>query len=168
MALRHCKRALLLALMCTGLTLTPSSGFAQSASFRSVDTNADGVLTFNELVAAFGRNGARRIMRSTDHNGDGRITIPELRRDPDDNARSNTGAGGSTAPRSGTDTDRDEDQGDDRDDDQGGSDDNGDAGGQDGGQDGGQNGGDDGGDDSGGGDDSDGGDNGGDDGGDDD
>ena len=56
-----------------------STAEAQSASFRSVDTNRDGVLSFAELVAAFGREGALRLLRTTDFNGDNQITIRELR-----------------------------------------------------------------------------------------
>lgn len=122
--------------------LSPSPGAAQSASFRSVDTNSDGVLTFDELVAEFGRDGANRLMRSTDHNGDGRITISELRRGPDDDDRDDDQR---QVPR----TDRDDDREDDQDD---GDDDRGDNGGDDAGDD---NGGDEGRDDSGGNDDGD-------------
>lgn len=107
---------------------------AQSASFRAVDTNSDGVLSQSELVAAFGREGANRLLRSTDHNADGRITIPELRRGPnendDDDSQQSAG-------------DRDDNHDDDRDDDDGrdGDDggDDGDNGGEDGGDDGGDN-----------------------------
>lgn len=64
-----------------GLTAQAS---AQTASFRSVDRNADGVLSFNELVDAFGQAGARRLLERSDHNGDARLTIPELRSSRDD------------------------------------------------------------------------------------
>ncbi len=63
-------------MMTTGLT-APAN--AQTASFRSVDKNSDGVLSFNELVAAFGRAGAKRLLHRFDHSGDGRLTISELR-----------------------------------------------------------------------------------------
>ena len=96
--------------------LSPSPGAAQSASFRSVDTNSDGVLTFDELVAEFDRDGANRLMRSTDHNGDGRITISELRRDPADDDHDED-------KRQGPRTDRDDDREDDRDDGDDGDDD---------------------------------------------
>ncbi|MEM9476938.1 MAG: hypothetical protein AAGA71_16710 [Pseudomonadota bacterium] len=81
-ALRH-QFGVLVFILLPVLMLSPDFAFAQSASFRSVDTNSDRVLTFDELAAAFGRDGAIRLLRSTDHNGDGRITIPELRRRPE-------------------------------------------------------------------------------------
>ena len=64
----------------SALSLAPPAA-AQSASFRSVDTNSDGVLTRDELVATFGARGARRLLERSDHNGDGQLTIWELRRD---------------------------------------------------------------------------------------
>ena len=68
---------------CIALLICLAPGVcAQSASFRSVDTNSDSVLTYDELVAAFGRTGANRLLQSTDHNGDNRISIIELRRGP--------------------------------------------------------------------------------------
>ena len=112
-------RCCFLALMiCFG----PSEGSAQSASFRSVDTNSDGVLSFDELSAVFGASGADRLMRSNDHNGDGQISIRELRRSAGDDR-----------------SDRDEDDAPDRDDDQDddGDDDRDDDGDSDGGDDGG-------------------------------
>ena len=77
-------QVIFLCLVFASVAIFPNPSTAQSASFRSVDTNADRVLTLNELVAAFGRNGANRLLRTTDHNGDGRITISELRRGADD------------------------------------------------------------------------------------
>lgn len=76
------RRVLLVGALCLPFLIVPVLGFAQSASFRSVDTNSDGVLTPDELIAAFGRAGANRLLRTTDHNGDRRITIAELRRGP--------------------------------------------------------------------------------------
>lgn len=122
-------RALVLCIGLTCFACIPAPASAQSASFRSVDTNSDGVLTFDELVAEFGRDGANRLMRSTDHNGDGRITISELRRGPDDDDRDDDQR---QVPR----TDRDDDREDDQDD---GDDDRGDNGGDDGGADNGGN-----------------------------
>ncbi|WP_424965328.1 hypothetical protein [Dinoroseobacter sp. S375] len=55
------------------------SSWAQTASFRSVDTNGDRVLDFDELVAAFGERGARSLLSSMDRNRNGQITFPELR-----------------------------------------------------------------------------------------
>jgi hypothetical protein len=104
--------------------IVPGEAAAQSASFRSVDTNGDRVLDFDELVAAFGKAGALKILSTTDHNRDGRVTIFELRSDP---------GGGQSASDSGGDVDEDgddngDDDGDDEDDD---GDDDGDDGGDD-------------------------------------
>lgn len=104
---------LLLILLWLLMAWVPSTVSAQSASFRAVDTNSDGVLSRNELIAAFGRAGAARLLRSTDHNNDGRITIFELRRGPKDR--------------------RNDDRDDDRDDDDDDNGDDGDDGGDDGG-----------------------------------
>lgn len=111
-----------------GMAVEPAS--AQSASFRSVDTDRNGILTLNELVATFGREGANRLLQSTDHDGDGRITISELRRGSDDDRNNDE--------RPGSPNDRDYDRDDDReegdsDGDDGGGDDN--DGGDDGGDD---------------------------------
>lgn len=118
----------ILCILLASFAFSSTPAAAQSASFRSVDTNSDGVLTFNELAAAFGRNGANRVLRSTDHNGDGRITIRELRRGPDDDDRGRDQRPDST-------NDRDDDPDDDRDDGDDAGDDGGDAGGNDGGDD---------------------------------
>lgn len=130
-------QVIILCVVFTSVALFPDPSSAQSASFRSVDTNSDRALTLDELVAAFGRNGANRLMRSTDHNGDGRITIPELRRGPDDEDRDDNRRPGSSRQ---ADDDRGEDGGDgnegdddrgDHGDDDGGGDDSGDDGGDD-------------------------------------
>lgn len=141
----------------TFFAVSPASASAQSASFRSVDTNSDAVLSFDELAAAFGRDGANRLLRSSDHNGDGRITISELRRGPDDDNRDDDRQPGAS-------TDRDDDHEADGDDNRDGGDDAADNGGADAGNDDGDDGGADGGDDG----SDDGGDDDGDDGGDDD
>lgn len=52
---------------------------AQTASFRSVDTNSDRALSRDELIAAFGAAGAARLLDTHDGNGDDRLTIRELR-----------------------------------------------------------------------------------------
>lgn len=89
---------------------------AQSASFRSVDTIRDGVLSYNELVTQFRRAGADRLLRQLDRNRDNILTMQELRQRNDDEDLSTRG-----------DADRDvRDDDDDRDDDDGG-----DAGGDD-------------------------------------
>ena len=66
------------ALLLAYTLMTPA--FAQSANFRSVDTNSDRVLSQDELVRAFGTSGAARLLSQSDHNGDGNLTISELRR----------------------------------------------------------------------------------------
>lgn len=117
-----CAQAIVLGVAFTNVVIFPTPAAAQSASFRSVDTNSDGVLTFNELAAAFGRDGANRLLNSTDHNGDGRITISELRRAPNDEDRDDDRRPGASNER---DDDRDDD-GDDGDDDGDDGDDGGD------------------------------------------
>jgi len=124
----RCAQVIVLTVVFTGVALFPPPAAAQSASFRSVDTNRDGVLTFNELAAAFGRDGANRLLNSTDHNGDGRITISELRRGPEDEDRYDD-------RRPGSSNDRDDDRDDDGDDGDDGGDDGGDSDGDDGGDD---------------------------------
>lgn len=57
--------------------LTPA--LAQSASFRTVDTNSDRVLSRDELISAFGVRGAEQLLAQSDRNGDGKLTIFELR-----------------------------------------------------------------------------------------
>ena len=113
-------RKLLWAMLLVTVVAVPAS--AQSASFRSVDTDRNGVLTFDELVTAFGREGANRLLRSTDYNGDVRITLFELRRGPGDDRDDDD--------RSSSSNERDDDRDDDRDD-------TGDDGGDDGDDDGG-------------------------------
>ncbi len=98
------------------LTVSPLQALAQSASFRSVDTDSDRRLNRAELTTAFGAAGAARLLNRSDHNGDGVLTVGELRRDPEDdrsdrNARDNR-----------DDDDRDDDNGGD----EGGGDDSGD------------------------------------------
>ena len=99
---------------------------AQTASFRSVDTNGDRVLSFDELVAAFGEAGARALLRDVDRNRDNRITIIELRggRDHGRDAREDRGErdrgddrGNSGGRGNGGSDDRDDNRGDDRGDD---------------------------------------------------
>lgn len=66
--------------LCLFMTVTFSAqAHAQSASFRSVDTNRDGVISLNELIAEFGRAGAERLLRQSDRNNDNILTIQELR-----------------------------------------------------------------------------------------
>ena len=67
-----------LASLALGLFLvvtSPQQGSAQSASFRSVDKNRDGVLSYRELIDQFGRAGADRLLRQSDRNNDDNLTI---------------------------------------------------------------------------------------------
>ena len=122
-----CAQVIVSGVAFTSAAIFPNPAAAQSASFRSVDTNRDGVLTFNELVAAFGRDGANRLLNSTDYDGDGRITISELRRGPDDEDRDDDRRPGASN-ESVDDRDDDGDDGDDGGDDgEDGGDDGGDS-----------------------------------------
>lgn len=91
--------------------MTPA--FAQSASFRSVDTNSDLVLSRDELVRAFGSRGAARLLSQSDHNGDGKLTISELRQKV--RSGGNTGDAGRTNSDDDDDDDGRDDNGSDRD-----------------------------------------------------
>lgn len=105
--------------LCFFMTFTfAAQARAQSASFRSVDTNRDGVLSFEELVAAFGRAGAERLLRQTDRNNDSILTIRELRQQSDDDDR-DTDRTPRDNDRGGSDDDDGDDDGDDDDDDDG-------------------------------------------------
>ncbi len=117
---------LLTCILCVGLGHVGTAE-AQTASFRSVDTNADGVLSFDELVAAFGTAGARKLLQDIDRNADNRITIMELRggrdngKDSQDNRgtrETDAGNRGERENEDGDDGERDRDDGghDDRDD----------------------------------------------------
>lgn len=121
---RRWAHPLLVVLTWLMLACVPSPADAQSASFRAVDTNSDGVLSRNELIAAFGRAGSNRLLQTTDHNNDGRITIFELRRGPNDRRAD---------PED--EDDRDDDDDDNGDDDGDDGDDGGDGGDGDGGDD---------------------------------
>ncbi|MEO0543259.1 MAG: hypothetical protein AAFY99_05515 [Pseudomonadota bacterium] len=103
-------RVLIICIGLTCFTFLTVAASAQSASFRSVDTNSDGVLTFDELVAEFGRDGANRLLLYADHNGDRRVTVSELRRAADDYDQDDGDTGGDDGGGG------DEDSGDDGDD----------------------------------------------------
>lgn len=114
------------------MVLSAPVATAQSANFRSIDVNNDGVLSRSELIAAFGQAGAERLLRTHDHNGDGVISIRELRRgaisasesaperDRDD---PRSGPGNSRGDEDRDDDRDDKDHKDDRDDDKGDDDD---------------------------------------------
>lgn len=105
---------------------------AQSAPFRAVDTNGDQVLSYDELVRAFGRASARKLLRQSDLNGDGAISIRELRQSSQPGGFDEDAAGKATGNDDGDDDDRDDTDGDDGGDDGG---DGGDGGDGDGGDD---------------------------------
>jgi hypothetical protein len=114
---------IILAFITSVATSQINKASAQTASFRSVDTNSDGVLSVNELTAEFGEPGARRLLEEIDSNGDDRITIIELRRGVD-NGRSEKNERGDRREDGDRENDDDrsdgrngDDRGDDRDDD---------------------------------------------------
>lgn len=84
--------------------VTPA--FAQSANFRAVDSNSDRKLSQDELETSFGASGAAQLLRQSDHNQDGQLTIFELRQDRD------SGAHSYSDDRETDDDDRDDDDGD--------------------------------------------------------
>ena len=61
--------------------------FAQALSFSAIDTNSDGVLSLEELEAAFGEDGALLLLSKNDRDGDKSISAAEVRlsQDDDDN-----------------------------------------------------------------------------------
>jgi hypothetical protein len=62
------------------MVLTPALAVvaaAQSESFEMADANADGVLTQEEISAAFGADLVSRILDAEDANGDGILTRAE-------------------------------------------------------------------------------------------
>ncbi len=62
----------------TAFVLSASAAMAQSMAFADVDTDADGILSNEELVAAFGVEGAA-ILMADDTDGDGMLSVAEIR-----------------------------------------------------------------------------------------
>ena len=62
--------------------------FAQSRSFSDVDRNNDGVLSEEELETAFGANGAFLFLKENDSDGDGYVSVAEIRLSQDDDESS--------------------------------------------------------------------------------
>ncbi len=62
----------------TAFVLSASTALAQSLPFAEVDTDADGMLSNEELVAAFGEGGAE-ILMADDSDGDGMLSVAEIR-----------------------------------------------------------------------------------------
>ena len=58
--------------------------FAQAKSFAEVDTNNDGELSEAELLAAFGEAGKNNIMARNDRDGNGVVTVAEIKISQDD------------------------------------------------------------------------------------
>jgi hypothetical protein len=59
------------------LTLLPGMALSQTMSFVQVDTDGNGALGLTELTAAFGTEGAARVLADQDANGDGMLSQTE-------------------------------------------------------------------------------------------
>ncbi|MGC1504012.1 MAG: hypothetical protein WA782_07695, partial [Sulfitobacter sp.] len=62
--------------LCTALALP---AFAESRSFSQVDTNGNRQLERIEIAAAFGARSADRMLSRQDRNGDGALSVTEVR-----------------------------------------------------------------------------------------
>ena len=91
--------------------------FAQSRSFSDVDRNNDGVLSEEELETAFGANGAFLFLKENDSDGDGYVSVAEIRLSQDDDESSDA------SDESDDDSDESDDDSDESDDDSDESDD---------------------------------------------
>jgi len=100
-----------LATLMTGLFATAAT--AQAVPFSQIDTDADGILTYEELTVAFGSDGASTVLGNADADGNNSLTEAEIRsggdarRDagqPDTSATSATTANGSTNSTTPADT----------------------------------------------------------------
>ncbi|SMX24699.1 EF hand [Boseongicola aestuarii] len=58
--------------------------FAQARSFADVDTDGNGELSLEELKEAFGNAGANSILVRNDRDGDGAVTVAEIKISKDD------------------------------------------------------------------------------------
>ena len=58
--------------------------FAQARSFADVDTDGNGELSLEELKEAFGNAGANSILVRNDRDGDGAVTVAEIKISQDD------------------------------------------------------------------------------------
>ena len=118
-------------LMTTSLcAVTAFPVLAQSRPFSEIDTDGDRALSQSELEAAFGANGAARVLARSDRNGDGVVTTGELRvsqgddEDDDENDESdedddeNGDEGDENDESSDEDDDEDSDDSDESDDDE--------------------------------------------------
>ncbi|RYH08819.1 EF-hand domain-containing protein [Tropicimonas sp. IMCC6043] len=86
---------------------------AQERTFRSIDTNRNGVLERGELEEAFGSGGATTVLSRSDSDGDGKVTRKELRQSRDDESDDEK-----DDRRDDENDDRDDDENDDRSDDE--------------------------------------------------
>ncbi|SDF11007.1 hypothetical protein [Limimaricola pyoseonensis] len=66
----------------TAFVLSASTALAQAIPFAEVDTDGDMMLTNDELVAAFGEEGAA-ILIMDDTDGDGMLSVAEIRMSAD-------------------------------------------------------------------------------------
>ncbi|WP_170844791.1 EF-hand domain-containing protein [Aliiruegeria lutimaris] len=91
---------------------------AQERTFRSIDTNQNGVLERGELEEAFGSSGASKVLSRSDSDGDGKVTRSELRQSSDDD-ESDDDEDDDSEDDDSEDDDRSDESDDDEDDDSG-------------------------------------------------
>jgi hypothetical protein len=60
-------------------TLLATSAIAQAVPFSEIDTDTDGVLSYEELVTTFGEDGAATVLGTADTDADDSLTEDELR-----------------------------------------------------------------------------------------
>ena len=58
--------------------------FAEAKKFSDVDQDGNGKLSIAELLKAFGEEGARSILKRSDRNGDGEVSLDEVKISHDD------------------------------------------------------------------------------------
>ena len=100
--------------------------FAQARSFSAIDTNSDGVLSLEELEAAFGEDGALLLLSKNDRDSDKSISADEVRLSQDDDDNDDDDSDDNDDDDDSDDNDDDDDSDDNDDDDD--SDDNDDDG----------------------------------------
>lgn len=60
-------------------SLFATSAIAQAVPFSEIDTDTDGVLSYEELVTTFGEDGAATVLGTADTDADDSLTEDELR-----------------------------------------------------------------------------------------